>query len=156
MLRHAQLRTSDFIKAIPELAGIPPHILSRVDIDGTLDFTSPISPFRLKPVTGRYSSHLYRQEADLRTFLDDESLTLDPRIDYNLVPGLSIEARERLFAVRPTSIVSHLRAHICFTADCKLQKGAVKRMDGMTPTSIVYLLRFAKRRLKDAELTASL
>jgi tRNA uridine 5-carboxymethylaminomethyl modification enzyme len=57
---------------------------------------------------GRYSSHLRRQEADLRTFMDDETLTLDPRIDYNVVTGLSSEVRERLFAVRPTTIVSQL------------------------------------------------
>ena len=56
--------------------------------------------------TGRYSSHLRRQEADLRTFMDDETLTLDPHIDYNVVTGLSSEVRERLFTVRPTSIVS--------------------------------------------------
>ncbi|KAF7986683.1 hypothetical protein HWV62_20190 [Athelia sp. TMB] len=116
MLRHAHLRSADFERAIPALADIPAHILARVDIDG------------------RYSAHVYRQEADLRTFLDDESLALDPRMDYNVVPGLSSEVKERLFAVRPTSI------------------GAVKRMDGMTPTSIVYLLRFARRKLKEEEL----
>jgi tRNA uridine 5-carboxymethylaminomethyl modification enzyme len=40
--------------------------------------------------------------------MDDETLTLDPRIDYNVVIGLSSEVRERLFAVRPTSIVSQM------------------------------------------------
>ncbi|KZP06584.1 mitochondrial translation optimization protein [Athelia psychrophila] len=118
MLRYAQLRSADFVSAIPALAAIPAHILARIDIDG------------------RYSAHVYRQEADLRTFLDDESLTLDPRMDYTVIPGLSSEAKERLAAVRPTSI------------------GAVKRMDGMTPTSIVYLLRFARRKLKQDELVA--
>ncbi|KIM87906.1 hypothetical protein PILCRDRAFT_95660 [Piloderma croceum F 1598] len=110
MLRYPNLRTADFAKVIPELAAIDPHILSRIDVDG------------------RYSAHLRRQEADLQTFMDDETLTLDPRIDYNVVIGLSSEVRERLFTVRPTSI------------------GAAKRMDGMTPTAVVSLLRFAKRR----------
>ena len=55
---------------------------------------------------GSYSPHLRRQEADLRVFLEDETLVLDPHIDYHAVPGLSSEVRERLFAVRPTSIVS--------------------------------------------------
>jgi len=122
MLRNATLRTSDFARVIPELASIDPDILARVDVDG------------------RYSSHLRRQEADLRTFMDDESLTLDPHIDYNVVVGLSSEVRERLFAVRPTSI------------------GAAKRMDGMTPTSVVSLLQFAKRthgKLKESEMTTA-
>ena len=44
--------------------------------------------------------------ADLQTFKDDETLALDPRIDYNVVIGLSSEVRERLFTVRPTSIMS--------------------------------------------------
>jgi hypothetical protein len=34
MLRYAKLRTADFIKVIPELASIDPHILSRIDVDG--------------------------------------------------------------------------------------------------------------------------
>lgn len=63
----------------------------------------------LTGLAGRYNSHLRRQEADLRTFMDDESLTLDPRIDYSAVTGLSSEVRERLSAVRPTSIVSYYK-----------------------------------------------
>ncbi|KIM75217.1 hypothetical protein PILCRDRAFT_827463 [Piloderma croceum F 1598] len=81
MLRYPNLRTADFAKVIPELAAIDPHIFSRIDIDG------------------RYSVHLSRQEADLQTFMDDETLTLDPPIDYNVVIGLSSEVRERLFTV---------------------------------------------------------
>lgn len=38
-------------------------------------------------------------------FMDDEMLVLDPRMNYNLVVGLSSEVRERLERVRPTSIV---------------------------------------------------
>jgi hypothetical protein len=48
--------------------------------------------------------------------MDDETLTLDPRMDYNIVTGLSSEVRERLFAVRPTSIVNNS----CCTSDCSL------------------------------------
>ena len=107
MLRHAHLRSADFARAIPALAAIPAHILARVDIDGASHPPSSFSDSDIVHVSvGRYSAHVYRQEADLRTFLDDESLALDPRMDYNVVPGLSSEAKERLFAVRPTSIVS--------------------------------------------------
>lgn len=80
--------------------------------------------------------------------MDDETLMLDPHMDYNAVSGLSSEVRERLFAVRPTSIVSKNAEVNLILADYPLSlfKGAVKRMDGITPTSVVFLLRFAKSR----------
>jgi tRNA U34 5-carboxymethylaminomethyl modifying enzyme MnmG/GidA len=37
--------------------------------------------------------------------MEDEALVLDPQMDYHAVTGLSSEVRERLFAVRPTTIV---------------------------------------------------
>lgn len=55
--------------------------------------------------------HMSRQEADVRAFMEDESLLLDPRLDYSAVPGLSSEVIEKLYVVRPTTIVS------CFTID---------------------------------------
>ena len=55
---------------------------------------------------GHYSAHLSRQEADLRLFMEDESLKLDPDMDYFAVEGLSSEVRERLGKVRPGTIAS--------------------------------------------------
>ncbi|KAF9467577.1 glucose inhibited division protein A-domain-containing protein [Collybia nuda] len=109
MLRYPGLKAADLKAAVPALAEVDPYILSRIDIDG------------------EYSAHLFRQEADLRAFMEDETLLLDPHIDYSAVTGLSSEVRERLFTVRPTTI------------------GAAKRMEGMTPASVVCLLRYAKR-----------
>jgi len=37
--------------------------------------------------------------------MEDESLLLDPSMDYKLVPGLSSEVIEKLYRVRPTTIV---------------------------------------------------
>ncbi|KAG2148896.1 hypothetical protein DEU56DRAFT_84673 [Suillus clintonianus] len=48
-------------------------------------------------------------------------------MDYSKVQGLSDEVRERLQRVRPTTL------------------GAAKRMEGMTPTSAIYLLKHARR-----------
>ncbi|KAJ6632461.1 glucose inhibited division protein A-domain-containing protein [Mycena sp. CBHHK59/15] len=111
MLRYAQLKEPDLRAAVPELAGINSRILTRVQIDGSYG-----------PVMGR-------QEADLRDFMKDETLLLDPQLDYTTVPGLSSEIRERLQVVRPTTL------------------GAAKRMEGMTPSSVVFLVRHAKRVL---------
>lgn len=38
--------------------------------------------------------------------MDDETLTLDPALDYGSVEGLSLEVRERLQLIRPTNFVS--------------------------------------------------
>ena len=38
--------------------------------------------------------------------MEDESLMLDPDMDYNAVEGLSSEVRERLGKVRPGTIAS--------------------------------------------------
>ncbi|EED81849.1 predicted protein [Postia placenta Mad-698-R] len=109
MLRHRSVTIEQLFLAIPELKLVDSRILTRVEIEGI------------------YRTHLRRQEADLRVFLEDEGLTLDPHLDYEIVEGLSSEVKERLYRVRPTSI------------------GVAKRMEGMTPTSIVSLLKFAKR-----------
>ncbi|KAI0329454.1 glucose-inhibited division protein A subfamily [Cubamyces sp. BRFM 1775] len=109
MLRHQNVAIEALTVVLPELRSVHPHILTRVQTDAV------------------YSSHLRRQEADLRLFMEDETLALDPQLDYNTIKGLSSEIRERLFKVRPTSI------------------GAAKRMEGMTPSSMIYLLRHARR-----------
>ena len=46
-----------------------------------------------------------RQEADLQEFMKDETLILDPHLDYHTVVGLSSEIRERLQVVRPATLV---------------------------------------------------
>ncbi|CCM00554.1 uncharacterized protein FIBRA_02588 [Fibroporia radiculosa] len=86
MLRHRNVTISELLLAVPELQGIDPLILSRIEIDAV------------------YRTHLRRQEADLRVFMDDEALILDPQLDYENIEGLSLEVKERLFHVRPASI----------------------------------------------------
>lgn len=87
--------------------------------------------------TATYAPHLHRQEADLRVFHADESLLLDPNIDYSQIRGLSDEVKERLQRVMPTTL------------------GAAKRMEGMTPAAIVYLLKHARRTWHSGSLSAS-
>ncbi|KAF9039146.1 glucose inhibited division protein A-domain-containing protein [Panaeolus papilionaceus] len=109
ILRYPGVNTTHLLGLFPQLAAINPKILSRLDIEG------------------QYDPHLTRQEADLRTFAEDESLTLDPKLEYSAIPGLSSEVIEKLYTVKPTTI------------------GAAKRMEGMTPTSLISLLKHAKR-----------
>lgn len=78
-------------------------------------------------IDARYAVFLHRQEAELLLFRADEELALQADIDYATVPGLNNEERERLARIRPRSI------------------GAAKRMEGVTASGVVALLRFAKR-----------
>ncbi|KAF9220588.1 GIDA-domain-containing protein [Gyrodon lividus] len=111
LLRNPVITIDTLIRsgAVPGLAELKPHIKSRISIDAT------------------YAPHLPRQLADLEAFHTDESLMLDPNMDYTQVRGLSEEVRERLQRFRPTTL------------------GAAKRMEGMTPASAVHLLKHARR-----------
>ncbi|KAJ3537800.1 hypothetical protein NM688_g6622 [Phlebia brevispora] len=109
LLRVPQFTLARLLPIVPELDAVDPAILARAEIDAI------------------YEPHLRRQEQDIRVFMEDESLVLDPQLDYDSIWGLSLEVKERLSLVRPTTI------------------GAAKRMEGMTPTSFVALLRFAKK-----------
>ncbi|THH12473.1 hypothetical protein EW146_g7659 [Bondarzewia mesenterica] len=137
MLRYPHLRAASFLPVIPKLRTVDPHILSRVDIDGNISFIIPsVDTFTTHPASvpsGRYYSHLRRQEADLRVFMEDETLELQPGLDFTLIMGLSTEEKERLERVRPRSI------------------GAAKRLEGMTPNGVVALLRYAKRTYAQAQ-----
>ncbi|KAJ7577029.1 glucose inhibited division protein A-domain-containing protein [Mycena floridula] len=112
MLRYPGVNASMLSGVVPQLADVDPVVLSRIDIDGA------------------YVGHLARQQADLRHFLNDEELVLDPDMDYRQVDGLSNEVKQRLDIVRPRTV------------------GAAKRMEGMTPTCLVDLIRHAKRTFK--------
>ncbi|KAH7886739.1 glucose inhibited division protein A-domain-containing protein [Phlebopus sp. FC_14] len=90
------------------------------------DLLEPYIRYRLA-VDVLYAPHLPRQLADVAAFHTDESLLLDPHMDYSKVRGLSEEVRERLQRLRPMTL------------------GAAKRMEGMTPTSAVSLLKHARR-----------
>ncbi|KAJ7688993.1 glucose inhibited division protein A-domain-containing protein [Mycena rosella] len=108
ILRYPELRELEFRAAVPALSAVDSRTLTRVQIDG------------------KYSPFVARQEADLKDFMKDETLVLDPHIDYHAVAGLSSEIRERLHVVRPATL------------------GAAKRMEGMTPSSVVLLLRHSR------------
>ena len=92
------------VELAPSLADIPTQSLQRLMIEGTCAVSKRVAlahTIRL----GQYRDHLRRQSDDIRTFMADESLELNPAIDYDLVPNLSMEVRSRLKTVRPLSIV---------------------------------------------------
>jgi tRNA uridine 5-carboxymethylaminomethyl modification enzyme len=78
-------------------------------------------------IDARYQGYLCRQEADIRAFRRDESLSLPADLDYGTISSLSIEVRSKLTAARPASL------------------GAAARISGVTPAALTALLRHVKR-----------
>ena len=97
----------------PELSAIDPGIATHLEIDA------------------KYDVYLKRQIADVEAFRRDEGLVLSG-VDFNVVPGLSNEARSKLEAARPHTV------------------GQAGRLDGMTPAALgilaAYLRREARRK----------
>ncbi|KAF9912429.1 Mitochondrial Translation Optimization [Lobosporangium transversale] len=83
-------------------------------------------------VEGAYSVYLRRQGAEVMAFMRDESMEIPINLDYSLIPNLSNENRSKLERIRPATL------------------GAAKRIEGMTPTSILELLKWVQRTKRPA------
>jgi tRNA uridine 5-carboxymethylaminomethyl modification enzyme len=79
-------------------------------------------------VEALYAGYLPRQEADVRAFRRDESITLASDLDYSRIGGLSAEMQEKLAAVRPASL------------------GAASRIQGVTPAALAAVVAHVRQR----------
>ena len=77
-----------------------------------------------------YSSYLERQAADVAALRRDEDLMIPSDLDYLGIGGLSNEVRQKLEAVRPSTL------------------GQAGRIEGVTPGALTALLGYVKRRKK--------
>ena len=93
----------------PELAALPPAIATQIEVDAL------------------YRGYLVRQDADIRSFRQDEGLRLPADIDYAALTALSMEVRQKLAQIRPANL------------------GQAARISGVTPAALTILLRYAKR-----------
>jgi tRNA uridine 5-carboxymethylaminomethyl modification enzyme len=113
LLRYPDMDVARLAAIWPELGAMRPDVRGQVEIDAL------------------YAGYLDRQEADIRAFRKDEALVLDPALDYDTVPGLSVEVRQRLGRARPATL------------------GQAARIEGVTPaalTALVLALRGPRRR----------
>jgi tRNA uridine 5-carboxymethylaminomethyl modification enzyme len=94
----------------PQLANLRPAVVDQLETEA------------------RYAGYLVRQEADIRAFRRDESLTLPENLDYAAIASLSTEVRGKLQRARPTTL------------------GAAARISGVTPAALTALLRHVRRR----------
>lgn len=74
-----------------------------------------------------YAGYLSRQEADIAAVKKEEGLILPANINYDDVPGLSAEVRQKLKRVQPTTL------------------GQASRIDGMTPSGLAIIIGHVRR-----------
>jgi tRNA uridine 5-carboxymethylaminomethyl modification enzyme len=108
LLAYPEIGVAELAAIWPQLGGVAPWVVEQIEIDT------------------RYTGYLQRQDADIRAFRRDEGLQLPSDLDYELIDGLSNEARQNLAIVRPQTL------------------GAAQRISGVTPASIIALLRHVR------------
>ncbi len=111
LLAYPEIGLSEVRGIWPELSAIDPGVAVHLEIDA------------------KYDVYLKRQIADVNSFRRDEGMILGG-IDYNLVPGLSNEARAKLEAARPRTV------------------GQAGRLDGMTPAALAILAAYLRREAR--------
>lgn len=116
LLRYPDIGLEDLARIWPELAAFTPDIAEQLEIDAV------------------YAGYLDRQQADIVAFRKDESVRLDPAMDYAAVAGLSNEMKEKLAAARPATL------------------GQASRIPGVTPAALSLLLAATRRAPKQAQV----
>ncbi|GAA5923535.1 tRNA modification protein MTO1 [Sporobolomyces koalae] len=120
LLHYKGVTTASLVDHVPFLSTIEPKILDRIGI------------------AGKYKQHILRQAHDIALFERDENLVIDSRVDYDALPGMSHEVRQRLKDARPQTL------------------GQAKRLEGVTPASLATLMKYVRNgAMRRAELAAS-
>ena len=104
LLRRPQVTYADIAPFDPNRPELPEAVVQAVEIQV------------------KYAGYLARQEKQVAVFREEESRLLPEEMDYNAIPGLRLEAREKLSAIRPVSI------------------GQAGRISGVSPADIAVLL----------------
>ncbi|GAA5838622.1 hypothetical protein JCM5353_001217 [Sporobolomyces roseus] len=120
LLHYKGVSISALVQHVPNLSIDDPLILERIGI------------------AGKYKQHILRQTHDIALFQRDENLLIDSRVDYDTLPGMSHEVRQRLKDARPETL------------------GQAKRLEGVTPASLATLMKYVRNgAARRAEFEAS-
>jgi tRNA uridine 5-carboxymethylaminomethyl modification enzyme len=109
LLSYPQIDVPTLARIWPEAASIAPAIAVQLETDA------------------KYAVYVARQAEDVERFRRDEALPLPDALDYASIPGLSMELRQKLAAVRPRTI------------------GQADRVEGMTPAALALVALHARR-----------
>ena len=85
----------------------------------------------------KYDGYIARQEAEIENFRNLENKRIPPTFDFNSVPSLRIEARQKLNKIRPATL------------------GQASRISGVSPADIGILIVWLKRHLSASNRAAT-
>jgi tRNA uridine 5-carboxymethylaminomethyl modification enzyme len=114
MLSHPNIAIADLKNIWPQFSKLAPKIAEQIEIDA------------------KYAVYLSRQASDIESYRRDESFVLPDEFDYDRVPGLSNEAKQKLLTQKPRTI------------------GHASKIEGMTPAALTLLVAHVKRWRKRA------
>ncbi|MET0437648.1 MAG: tRNA uridine-5-carboxymethylaminomethyl(34) synthesis enzyme MnmG [Devosia sp.] len=109
ILSYPDLGWDDVIKLWPDLSDISEAVREQLGIDA------------------QYAVYLDRQQSDIEGMRRDEQRQIPDELNYQAIPGLSMELRQKLTQFRPQTIAQ------------------AQAMDGMTPAAITLLLAVIRR-----------
>ncbi|HEU5046789.1 MAG TPA: tRNA uridine-5-carboxymethylaminomethyl(34) synthesis enzyme MnmG [Rickettsiales bacterium] len=115
LLSNTNVELEDIYHIWNELKEIPDAILRQIKIEAL------------------YDGYLEKQGADILAFKQEESLKIPEDIDYNTVPSLSNEIKEKLKNHKPLTL------------------GAAQRIPGVTPAALTILMGFIKEKMRPSK-----
>ena len=108
-LAYTDIGFGDLVSVWPDLADVHSHVSQQMEIEA------------------QYAGYLDRQKSDIEALRRDEALKLPHGLNYSQIGGLSNEVRQKLEAVRPTTL------------------GQAARIEGVTPGALTALLAHVRR-----------
>ncbi len=109
ILSYPDVTADDVVRLFPEVEAVPAKILEQLTIDA------------------QYAVYLDRQKADIEAVRRDEQREIPDWLDYNEIPGLSIEVRQKLNDRKPGTLAQ------------------AQAIDGVTPAAVTLLLSVIRR-----------
>jgi tRNA uridine 5-carboxymethylaminomethyl modification enzyme len=118
LLAYPEMKLDRLARVWPEIGGLAAGVRAHLEIEGA------------------YAGYLERQDRDIAAYRRDEALRLPEDLDFDTLPSLSIEVREKLKSARPATL------------------GAAGRISGVTPAALTALLRHVRRQDADRRISA--
>ncbi len=112
LLGHPEIDLAALGAVWPALLELEPEIAEQLEIEA------------------QYAGYLTRQQSDISSFRKDEGLRIPDGLDFDVVAGLSSEARLKLGRARPATL------------------GQAARVDGVTPAALTSLMVHIKQRAR--------